>query len=129
MNRLLVGLLVGVVVAGGIAWQYKDTIMARLSPPASADNPAESADVLYSWVDDEGVTHFSAKPAKPGARQLEFDGSRITPVEAVEAPVLPPQVVPGEVAASSGNVLKDLRGEMEQNAKRMQEAKSARHDF
>lgn len=129
MGRLLVGLLVGVAVAGGIAWQYKATIMVWLSPPASADNPAESADVLYSWVDDEGVTHFSAKPTSQGATQLEFDGSRITPVDVVEASVLPPAPEPGEPGVSSGNALKDLRAEMEQNAKLMQEAKRARHDF
>lgn len=122
-------LVAGAAVAAGIAWQYRAALTARLNPPASASNPAESPDVLYSWVDDDGVTHFSAKPAKQGATQLEFDGSRITPVDVVEAPVLPPAPEPGEPGASSGNVLKDLRAEMEQNAKLMQEAKRARHDF
>ena len=129
MNRVVIVLAVCVAVAAGVAWHFKASLMARVNPPASASQPAESPDVLYSWVDDEGVTHFSAKPAKPGARQLEFDGSRITPVDVVETPVLAPAAVPAESAPSSGNVLKDLRAEMEQNAKRMQEAKGAHHDF
>lgn len=129
VNRVLIVLLAGVVVAGGAAWHYRATIKAYLTPPASASNPAENPDVLYSWVDEDGITHFSAKPAENGAKRVEFDGSRITPVDVVEAPILPPEPAPGEPGASTGNAIKDLRVEMEQNAKLMQEAKRAQHDF
>lgn len=129
MNRL-VGIVLGVLVlAAGAAWHYRATIKAYISPPPSASNPAEAPDVLYSWVDKEGVTHFSAKPVDGKAKRVEYDGSRITPVEVVEAPVLPPEPAAGEEGGSTGNVVLDVRAEMERNARLMQEAKQAQHDF
>lgn len=129
MGRLIGVVAVILAVAAGTAWHYRATIKAYFDPPASADNPAEAPDVLYSWVDENGVTHFSAKPGKPKATRVEYDGSRITPVGVVEAPVLPSAPEEGEAGASSGNVLLDVRAEMERNAKAMNEAKAEQHDF
>lgn len=128
MSRVVTGVVVGIVLAGGAGWHYRETIKAFLSPPPSASHPADNPDVLYSWVDKEGVTHYSQEPGKK-AQRIEYDGSRITPVEVVEAPVLPPAPATDEGDASTGNAVLDLRKEMERNARLMEEAKAARQDF
>lgn len=122
MNRMVTGVLVVVVLAGSAGWHYRATIKAWISPSPSARAP----DVLYSWVDKEGVTHYSQEPTAKGKR-LEYDGSRITPVDVVEAPILPPQEEAGK--DSTGNPVLDMRKEMERNARIMSEAKAAQHDY
>lgn len=125
MNRVVSVVLLVVAVAGSSGWYYRETIKAWLNPPPSADHPDATPDVLYSWVDKDGVTHFSEKPGK--GERLEFDGGRITPVDVVEAPVLPPPEPERDgVEASTGNVILDMRAEMERNAQIMSEAKAAR---
>lgn len=124
MNRVVSVVLLATAVAGGSGWYYRETIRAWLNPPPSADHPDATPDVLYSWVDKDGVTHFSEKPGK--GERLEFDGGRITPVDVVEAPVLPPpEPVQDGAGASTGNVILDMRAEMERNARRMSESKAA----
>lgn len=124
MNRVVSVVLLAAAVAGGSGWYYRETIKAWLNPPPSADHPDATPDVLYSWVDKDGVTHFSEKPGK--GERLEFDGGRITPVDVVEAPVLPPpEPVRAGAGASTGNVILDMRAEMERNAQLMNEAKAA----
>lgn len=123
MNRMVTGVLAVVVLAGSAGWHYRATLKAWISPPPSAGAP----DVLYSWVDKEGVTHYSQEPTAKGKR-LEYDGSRITPVAVVEAPVLPPQEEAGTEGATRNPVV-DVRKEMERNARIMREAKAAQQDF
>lgn len=129
MGRWVTGLLILLVLAGSAGWHYRDHIQAKINPPASANNPAKVPDVLYSWVDKDGVTHYSQQPGKKTVQRVEYDGSRITPVEIVEAPVLPaePEVV--AEAASTGNPILDMRKELENNARLMQEAKAAQREF
>lgn len=126
MNRMVTGVLVVVVLGGSAGWHYRETIKAWLNPPPSASHPADTPDVLYSWVDKEGVTHYSQEPAGKGKR-IEYDGSRITPVEVVEAPILPPQEEAGK--DTTGNPVLDMRKEMERNARIMSEAKAAQQDY
>ena len=129
MGRLVSGLLVLLVLAGGAGWHYRASIQAWISPPVSAGNPAKVPDVLYSWVDKDGVTHYSQQPSKKTAQRVEYDGSRITPVDVVEAPLLPPEPEGDGEDASTGNPVLDMRKELERNAQKMQEAKAAQRDF
>lgn len=129
MRRWVTGLLVLLVVAGGTGWHYRASIKAWISPPVSAENPAKVPDVLYSWVDKDGVTHYSQQPSKKTAQRVEYDGSRITPVDVVEAPLLPTEPEATGEDASTGNPVLDMRKELERNARKMQEAKAAQRDF
>lgn len=126
MGRMFMIALIMLVFVAGSAWHYRARIIAYINPPPSASRPAESPDVLYSWVDDDGVTHFSARPGK--GERLEFDGSRITPVDVVEAPLITTPDVAGD-EASTGNAIKDVKAEMERNARIMSEAKAAQRDL
>lgn len=129
VGRLTVTALAVVTLVAGAAWYHRAAIEAYINPPVSSGSPAEKPDVLYSWVDENGVTHFSAEPGKSRAQRVEYDGSRITPVEAVNEPVLPSAPAEGGTEASSGNALVDLRKEMERKARAMSESKAAQHDF
>lgn len=122
-RRIMTGLLALIALGGGAGWHYRATIKAWMSPPASASNPAATPDVLYSWTDKEGVTHYSQSPGK--GNRVEYDGSRITPVDVVEAPVLPPPEELAETGGSTGNPVLDMRREMERNAQTMREVKEA----
>ncbi|MGH8492324.1 MAG: DUF4124 domain-containing protein [Moraxellaceae bacterium] len=112
-------LLIAVVAAG---WHYRARIMAAINPPASAANPMEQPDVLYTWVDKEGVTHYSQAAGK-GAR-VEYDGSGITPVAPVEASFTEPLTAAADGRKGSAT-LHDMRREMQENQMRMQETKDA----
>lgn len=88
-------LLVGAVAAG---WHYRDSLHAAVAPalatlPATrpSSSPAPSGrsavtpatrEVLYTWVDDHGVTHFEQRPGK--GKPVVLDGSHITPLEPVD---------------------------------------------
>ena len=83
-------LLAGVGFAG---WHYQERIMAFTASLSSAAHlssaqpssaqPAEKPDVLYRWVDKEGITHFDQQAGK--GRAIIYDGSRITPMGKVDA--------------------------------------------
>ncbi len=113
-------LLVGALAAG---WHYRASIMALVDPPASAANPAEKPDVLYTWVDDKGVTHFSAQPGK-GSHKVELDGSRITPVQPVE-PALIASLEQAEAddGRKGGKFIHAMRDDIQQNKDKIQHAK------
>ena len=59
---------------------YRYRIMLVLHPQAAAS--ADKPDVLYTWVDKQGVTHFEQTRGS-GAR-VEYDGKRITPLAPVD---------------------------------------------
>lgn len=123
MGRLSVIGFGVLAIAAGSVWHYRATVRAFFYPPPAASRPAEAPDVLYSWVDEQGVTHFSSQPGK--GRRLEYDGSRITPVDVVEAPAVPAGPTPAGEGLPAGNVLMDVRAEMERNARAMAESKAA----
>jgi hypothetical protein len=79
--------------AGYAGWQNKAYLLALINPPRAMDTAAEKPDVVYSWVDKEGVTHYQQDAAK-GAR-TEYDGSRITRLEPI-----PPEVLARAEAAA-----------------------------
>ena len=113
-------LLMGAVAAG---WHYRAQIIAVINPPASAARPMETPDVLYTWVDDKGVTHFSAQPGK-GSQRVELDGSRITPVKPV-APALLESL--GSAEADDGRqgakFIHAMRDDIQQNRDKIERAK------
>lgn len=113
-------LLIGAVIAG---WHYRANITALINPPASAARPMDNPDVLYTWVDDKGVTHFSAAAAK-GSHKVEIDGSRITPVEPV-APALLAGLEQAEAddGRKGGKFIHAMRDDIQQNRDKMQRAK------
>lgn len=97
---LLVG--VGALLAGAATgWHFRDRLRGLLPDavrPAATDTaeaasrpvPQDHPDVLYTWVDANGVTHFEQEPArnKGAAETVVYDGRRITPL----APVDPTQI-------------------------------------
>ena len=109
MSRWSALLLMGVAALG---WHYRDRLsasvapaVARLpgvpsaSPPSSGRKapPPPTRDVLYTWVDDHGVTHFEQRPGK--GKPVVLDGSRITPLD----PVDPGQAERVRQAAAGGS--------------------------
>jgi hypothetical protein len=109
--RILVLLLVlaGAAFAG---WHYKGRILAWINPPPSADHPAEQPDVLYSWVDKAGVTHYEQDAGK-GTRII-YDGSRITRMEPVPPEVIARAEAAAEAAKPKGSqTLHELRNDLQ----------------
>ncbi len=116
--RILVVILLVLAGAGYAGWQSRASLLALVNPPASAGHPAEAPDVLYSWVDKEGVTHYEQNAGK-GTR-VSYDGGRITRLEPI-----PPEVIAraeaaakaaAEVAEVKGSqTLHDLRNELHRN--------------
>jgi hypothetical protein len=124
MGRL--GVVVLLLVAAGLGgWHYRARIVAFVNPPPSAAHPAEKPDVLYSWVDRDGVTHFSQESGK-GTR-MEYDGSRITPVAPVETSVLPDAPALEEKKQALSGSLHEVRQKLMEQAQQMREAKQAAH--
>lgn len=159
---LVVG-MVALALAG--AWQYRDRLkahgqpaLAALAPATPGAAPQDQPDVLYSWVDKDGVTHYEQQSGR--GQRVEFDGSRITPLTPVD-PDLAGRVrtaagsdtvaastvageatgaVPGAAggpvdasAAPSGGgasgTLGRLRQELQVQARKMQQAKASRDDL
>ncbi|MCD6061762.1 MAG: hypothetical protein K0S16_2073 [Moraxellaceae bacterium] len=95
------------------------SVAAPLAAPAQ-----QKPDVLYTWVDKDGVTHFEQGPQR-GTRVV-YDGSRITPLP-------PPPAPSGKEASTSLEVAKEkteeglhkLRRELEAGAQRMQQTRAA----
>ena len=133
------GIMVLVAVAAALAtgWHYHARLLTWMQPPPSAAHPSPTPDVLYTWVDDKGVTHFNQQAGK-GAR-VEFDGSRITPIPALEpslfdAPPMrdvgsdengnnPPFDGNNKGADKGSKMLHEMRREMQENALRMKKAR------
>lgn len=137
-------LIMGVVAVG---WHYRDQLHAFVSPavarlpaalPAMAPPAARRApatrEVLYTWVDDRGVTHFEQRPGK--GKPLVFDGSRITPLEPVDpaqaerlrqaAGASPTSATAPEGGASSSRGgLDSIRSDMVTGARAMKQSRDA----
>lgn len=111
------------VILLGSGWYYRARLVAFVNPPASAAHPSDAPDVLYTWVDESGVTQFSAEAGK-GRKRVEFDGSGITPI----APVEPRLLARLEAAEESGKpkgstLIHGMRADIEQNRQKMEKAK------
>lgn len=149
MYRWLPLFLMVLAVAVLFVWKLWAPHTAPLAAPvaaAPADDPTgQQPDVLYSWVDKNGVTHFAQRAGR-NATRLEYDGSRITPLEPVQEPFRlgagaasapAPEAAPESVAgvaehtspASShreqrgSDLLHKMRREMKETQQRMQEHK------
>lgn len=120
-----------VAVAAVAGWQFQDRLFALAAGPAPAAAPGavqQKTDVLYTWVDKDGVTHFE-QDSRRGTRVV-YDGSRLTPVA-------PPAPSAGKDTAAKLQVAKEeakqglsqLRQELVEGAQRMQAAKDATRDF
>ena len=133
MARMATVAVVAVVVVAGAGWQYRDRLQAAWAarnPPVAAQ-PLAQPDVLFSWVDKDGVTHYEQRSGK--GQRVEYDGTAITPMakpdpEAVERLR---QAAGDEDEAAEGQAegLQGLRQELQQNARKMQAAKAAQSDF
>ncbi|MDQ8037060.1 MAG: DUF4124 domain-containing protein [Pedobacter sp.] len=126
MQRKLVEMAVLVVVILlATSWYYRARLQEFVSPPASAAHPSANPDVLYTWVDESGVTQFSAEAGK-GRQRVEFDGSSITPIDPVESRLLARL---DEVAADDkpkgSALIHDMRADIEQNRQKIEKAKMA----
>lgn len=125
---LLIAVAAGLVVAG---WHFRAPLRAWVGavPGGAAVVPAATApDVLYTWVDADGVTHFSQTPGQ-GTR-LQYDGSRITPLASPPPAAVAKVRAEAEAGAGQGSQsLRELREELARNAQRMQEAKAANADY
>lgn len=110
-------LLAGLVFA---VWHYQAHLLAFITSPSSAANSAGKPDVLYSWADKDGVTHFEQQAGKGVA--VSYDGSRITPMGRVgTATPAEKENTSGEV---SGNPVFTVREELLENAKIMRKEKN-----
>jgi hypothetical protein len=134
-------MMVLLVAGGGVALglHYRDRVMAVLHP---ATPPVVQAkpDVLYTWVDSAGVTHFEQKDGR--GRRLEYDGSRITPL----VPADPAQLAAADAATAADNkaraaaaagpagdepthgsqLMQQAAAELRENARKIQAARAAR---
>lgn len=110
-------LLIGAAAAG---WHYRASVMAFVNPPASAAHPMATPDVLYTWVDKDGVTHYSQQAGK-GSR-VEYDGAGITPMAPVEAPLLPTDTAT-EDGRQGGKFIHAMRDDIQQNREKIERAK------
>lgn len=133
MARTATVAIVVAVVLAGAGWQYRDRLLGAWqarNPPPSAAAPMASPDVLYSWVDKDGVTHYEQRSGQ--GQRVEYDGSGITPLNKPDpAAVERLREAAGdkdeEEAPAEG--LMGLRQELQQNARKMQAAKAAQSDF
>jgi hypothetical protein len=125
--RFGIALLLLVIGTGVVGWNYRAELKARFMPPAPvAQKPVQQPDVLYSWVDSQGVTHFEQQPGK--GQRVVYDGSRVTPLEPVQAPKASAPVAEAaaeDLAKGGAKSLHNLRDELKAGAQRMQEAKAA----
>jgi Domain of unknown function (DUF4124) len=110
-------------------WTYRHHVMERSQPETSPEATAQT-DVLYRWVDAEGVTHYGSQPTAK-AEKVVFDGRRITPLDSA---VLEQQAEKFAAATElatqkTGNALMDLRAELAENQEKMRAAKAAMNDL
>lgn len=133
--------IVGLAAVAAAAWLFRDHLRApatalRATVAPVATPVQETPDVLYTWVDKDGVTHYEQRRGGK-AERVEFDGARLTPVAPVD-PGLTDRIreaagtedVADPGAAAEGDAatgLHALRNELQQGARQMQENKAARH--
>lgn len=143
--RLGIGVL---TVAVAAAWLYRERLGPAAAAHAPAAPPAARVDVLYSWVDQQGVTHYEQDDGQ--GRRLQYDGSRITPLAPVDpglagrvreavgddsseagevTSALPGASGAAEAAQQGSTTLHNLRREMEANARKMQETRAAQRNL
>ena len=132
MARVAMVAAVAVVGLATAAWQFRDRLQDVWSPrnpsPATAQ-PLAQPDVLYSWVDKAGVTHYEQRAGK--GQRVEYDGSGITPMakpdpEAVERLR---KAAGEEDKPAPAEGLMGLRQELQEGARQMQAAKAGQADF
>lgn len=124
------GVVAGVVIVAALAaagWHWREPIRARLAPalPAGVELPGAAAtapNVLYRWTDENGVVHYDQSPGR--GEPVVLDGSRITPMDKVSAPLLPATPAEGDERAGS-SLIHAMRDDMKRNAEKMAEAKAA----
>lgn len=123
MNRWIMEAAALLVIGAALlGWHYRATIMTTINPPASAARPMEKPDVLYKWVDKNGVTHYSQDASQGVA--VEYDGASITPMAPVEGKLL--ESFEKDTDAPKGSAtLHDLRRELQEGQIQMQQAKDA----
>lgn len=142
MGRKGYALVLVIVLAALAAWHFRAPPASPAAAAAAPAGPSAAAgpapDVVYAWVDRQGVTHYAQRPAAAGGQRLVLDGSRVTPLpppdpalaarvrDAAAGEAGPAPVARAAEAAGSG--LHALRRELEQGARQMQAAKDqARH--
>lgn len=97
-KRFLQGIMGVVVVLALAAYAFPEarvrvaawfsSATAELSEKPKAVVEPAVADELYTWVDKQGVTHYSQKPAHKKAEKVIYDGSRVTPLPEADAAVV-----------------------------------------
>lgn len=140
---VLVAVLAAVAAGGG---RYLRDMFLRSSPdtaetvagPGMKVGTGGQAvpDELYTWVDSNGVTHFSQKPQGKRAEKVAYDGSRITPLPPADTSLgdrlsalagkndVPTDVTESGDKPKGSQMLHNLRKELQENQQRMQEAKN-----
>lgn len=107
------------------------------APVLPAATPRQATpDVLYTWVDRNGVTHYEQRrPGKAGGERVQYDGSRLTPLPPVD-PALAGRIreaaggdagMPARAGSPPAGGLQGLRQELQQGAQQLQAARAARH--
>lgn len=112
-----------VMAALAAGWMQRTRLMQWLETPSSTVSSAQAPDVVYHWVDQQGASHFSQEPGE-GRKAVVYDGSKITAVEPVRAPLggSSGQEAPKKQA---GHEILNVRNELEQNARSMSEKRDA----
>jgi hypothetical protein len=122
MKRGMIFLAVLAMLAAG--WTQRDQLMQWFQGAEVVENAPPTADIVYQWVDDKGVPHFSQEPGK-GRQAVVYDGSKTTVVESVTESVvgLPAE---GKEKKPAGHEILNLRKDLEQNARTMSDTRDAR---
>lgn len=109
--RSLLILMPVVLLVLGLHYRYqlqemlfhcRDQAMAMLHLQAAARTG--QPDVLYTWVDKNGVTHFEQQK---GGTRVEYDGNRITPLP----PADPVQLAAADAANAADQAAKAAAAE------------------
>lgn len=132
--RILLFMFLLLMSAGWVGWQHKARLLAIISPPPSAGHPAEQPDILYSWVDKDGVTHYEQDSGK--GRRIAYDGSRITRLEPLPPEVLARATAEAEAEAEAetakpkgSQALHALRNELQRNQQLVQQGRNGSGDL
>lgn len=126
--RILMVMFLVLVGAGWVGWQHKARLLAIISPPPSANHPAEHPDILYSWVDKDGVTHYEQDSGK--GQRVVYDGRRITRLEPVSPEVLARAAADAEALKPKGSqALHALRDELQRNQQLLQQSQNGSGDL
>lgn len=142
---IAMGALVAAVAVGLMLERRSDSGERGLRVPVPvlpAAAPRQTTpDVLYTWVDGNGVTHYEQRrPGKAGGERVQYDGSRLTPLPPVD-PALAGRIreaaggeaasldagLPAQAGSAPAGGLQGLRRELQQGARQLQAARAARH--